>query len=87
MLALVISVGLFGCSNACPAPVLCTAPHPDYCPCIVVDAGRPDAFAEDDAFVDMPDAGDDANTDANMLDANVGNDANARHDANGSDAP
>ena len=90
VLALVISVGVASCSNACPAPVLCTAPHPDYCPCIVTDGGRPDAFVDDDAFIDMPDAGDDANSDANAVDANRDAntvDANVGHDANGVDAP
>ena len=56
-----------GCSNACPPPVVCTSPHPDYCPCLLPDMGRPDAYVEpDDAFV-----GDDAGIDASADDASA----------------
>ena len=60
-----------GCSNACPAPVLCTEPHPDYCPCLIPDGGSmpPDAYVDPvDAFV-VPT--DDAAVDAGASDANV----------------
>lgn len=82
-------VFVVGCSNACPPPVLCTEPHPDYCPCTVPDAGstpRPDAFVPVDAFVEptddagATDAGADANADSGAIDSGAidsGADANA----------
>lgn len=86
-------VVVLGCSNACPAPVVCSEPHLDYCPClvVVVDTGpRPDAFVppvdasvEDDADLDAASESD-ADVDADMSDANT-SDANTS-DANTSDA-
>jgi hypothetical protein len=64
-----------GCSNACPAPVLCTEPHPDYCPCLTADTGpvvHPDAFVDpNDAYVEPSDDGgaSDADLDGGLDDA------------------
>jgi len=62
-----------GCSNACPPPVLCNQPHPDYCPCTIPPAADTGPVDHPDAFVEQVDAhADDGGTDANeSVDANV----------------
>jgi len=82
---LLIALALVGCSNACPSPVpLCNAPHPDYCPCLLPDMGRPDAFVPpNDAFVDMTDAGAD---DAAAIDDAGADDTGTVDDASAMDA-
>ncbi len=80
LLGITLVLVAVGCSNACPAPVVCSAPHPSYCPCLIEDAG---AMARPDAYVEPVDAS--LTEDAGAADAGPTTDAGSA-DAGSADA-